>query len=100
VEFRLNKVDPEVRQRVKETTSANKIHNKREIFVNSDSKDKEKKKQGNFETELIKYKQGKNKKKIMIQATKTEEVEIRAIKEEGQILSKDDKKGTILDVKK
>jgi hypothetical protein len=100
VEFRLNKVDPEVRQRVKETTSANKIHNKREIFVNSDSKDKEKNKQGNFETELIKYKQGKNKKKIMIQATKTEEVEIRAIKEEGQILSKDDKKGTILDVKK
>lgn len=100
MEFRLNKVDPEVRQRVKETTSANKIHNKREIFVNSDSKDKEKNKQGNFETELIKYKQGKNKKKIMIQATKTEEVEIRAIKEEGQILSKDDKKGTILDVKK
>jgi hypothetical protein len=100
MEFRLNKIDPEVRQRVKETTSANKVHNKREIFINSDNKDKGKNKQGSFEIEFNKYKQGKSKKKIMVQAIRTEEVEVKAFKEEGQIFSKDDKKGTILDVKK
>ncbi len=100
MEFKLNKIDPEVRRRVKETTSANKVHNKRDIFVKSDSKDKEKNKQGSFDTELSKYKQGKSKRKIIVQATRTEEVEVKAFKEEGQVLSKDDKKGTILDVKK
>jgi hypothetical protein len=100
VEFRLNKVDPEVRQRVKETTSTNKIHNKREILIDKDHKDKGKNSGGNFGLELNKYKDGKNKKKVLVKAVKVEKVEVKAFKGEGQVLSKDDKKGTILDVKK
>lgn len=100
MEFRLNKVDPEVRQRVKETTSSSKVHNKREIFINNDQKNKGKNGQNSFDAELKKYKQGKSKKRIMVQATKVEEVEVKAFREEGQTISKDDGRGTILDVKK
>ena len=66
MEFRLNKIDPEVRQRVREATNANKVHNKRKIFVDgSDNKNKEKKGGGSFETELGKYKQEKSKEEIV-----------------------------------
>lgn len=100
MEFRLNKIDPELRQRVKETTSADKVHNKREIFINKDHKDKGKNGEESFYSELSKYKQGKDKKRIMVQATKVEEVEVKAFKEERQTISKDDRRGTMLDVKK
>ncbi|MEY7998811.1 hypothetical protein AB8U03_01140 [Clostridium sp. Mt-5] len=100
MEFRLNKIDPEVRRRVKETTSTNKIHNKREILINKDYRDKGKNSQGNFGSELSKYKQEKNKKHVLVQASKVEEVEVKAFKEEGEIISRDDKRGTILDVRK
>lgn len=82
MEFRLNKIDPEVRRRVKETTSTNKIHNKREILINKDHRDKGKNSQENFSSELSKYKEGKNKKHVLVQASKVEEVEVKAFKEE------------------
>ncbi|APM39300.1 hypothetical protein [Clostridium kluyveri] len=100
MEFRLNKVDPEVRQRVKHTTSAGKVHNKRGIFINKDYRDRGKDRQGNFSSELNKYKQGKNKKAILVKAVKTEEVQIEAFKEQKDNISKDRERGTILDVKK
>ncbi|MCH3964327.1 MAG: hypothetical protein LKE46_08615 [Clostridium sp.] len=100
MEFRLNKVDPEVRQRVKETTSSSKVHNKREIFINNDQKNKGKSGEKSFDTELKKYKQGKNKKRIMVQASRVEEVEVKAFREDWQTVSKDDGRGNILDVKK
>ena len=100
MEFRLNKVDPEVRRRVKETTSAGKVHNKSGIFINKDYKGKEKNNQGDFNSELTKYKQGKNKKRIFVEASKVEKVEVKAFKEEKENLSKDDERGNILDVKK
>lgn len=96
----MNKIDPEARQRVKETTSTNKVHNKREIFINRDNKDGKRNNQGNFGAELSKYKNGKSKKKILVQATKVEEVKVNAFKEEGENVSRADKRGTILDVKK
>jgi hypothetical protein len=99
MEFRLNKVDPEVRRRVKETTSANRIHNKREIFINNGSKDKSKNGSGSFSSQLGKYKQGKDKKKILVQAIKTEEVEVKAFKEDAASESGYDR-GSIIDVKK
>lgn len=100
MEFRLNKIDPEVRRRVKETTSTGKVHNKSEIFINKDFKGKGRNNQGNFKSELTKYKQEKNKKRIFVEASKVEKVEVKAFKEEEGKLSKDDGKGNILDVKK
>ena len=100
MEFKLNKIDPEVRQRVKETTSAGKVHNKAGIFINKDHKGRKKGNQGEFNSQLNKYKQDKDKKRVLVQATKVENVEVKAFKEEGENLSKDDKKGTILDTKK
>ncbi|MFL0197091.1 hypothetical protein ACJDU8_16215 [Clostridium sp. WILCCON 0269] len=100
MEFRLNKVDLEVRHRVKETTSAGKVHNKRGIFINKEYKDRGKDRQGDFRSELNKYKQGKNKKRILVKAVKVEEVEIKAFKKEKDNISKDTTRGIILDVKK
>ena len=101
MEFRLNKIDPEVRQRVREATNTNKIHNKRKIFVDgSDNKNKEKKGGGSFETELGKYKQEKNKEEIVVQATRTEEVKVDAFREEKNPALKVDNRGSIIDVKK
>lgn len=100
MEFKLNKIDPEVRRRIKETTSSGKVHNKTGIFMNKDYKNKKNNSQGDFNSELNKYKQGKNKKRILVQATKVENIEVKAFKEEGENLSKDDKMGTILDTKK
>ena len=100
MEFKLNKIDPEVRRRVKETTSADKVHNKRKIFIDNNNKNKGKKEQGNFETELGKYKQGKNKKKIVVKATRVEEVKVDAFREEKNSISKVDNRGSIIDVKK
>lgn len=100
MEFRLNKVDPEVRQRVKETTSAGKVHTKSGIVINEDYKDRGKDRQGDFKSELNKFKQGKNKKPILVKAVKMEEIEVKAFKEEKSNISKDIERGTILDVKK
>ncbi|PRR85243.1 hypothetical protein [Clostridium luticellarii] len=100
MEFKLNKIDPEVRRRVKETTSADKVHNKRKIFIDSNNKDKGKKEQGNFERELSKYKEGKSRKKIVVQATRVKEVKVDAFREEKNSTSKVDNMGSIIDVKK
>ncbi|MEY8763056.1 MULTISPECIES: hypothetical protein [Clostridium] len=101
MEFRLNKIDPEVRQRVREATNANKVHNKRKIFVDgSDNKNKEKKGGGSFETELGKYKQEKSKEEIVVQATRTEEVKVNAFREQEGSISMTGSKGSIIDVKK
>lgn len=104
MEFKLNKIDPEVRQRVKETTSAGKVHNKAGIFINKDNKGRKKGNQGEFNSQLNKYKKDdkndKNKKRVFVEASKSEKIEVKAFKEEGENLSKDDKRGTILDTKK
>lgn len=100
MEFRLNKIDPEVRQRVKETTSAGKVHTKTGITISKDEKDRENKKERNFDSELKKYKDKKGKKLFLVEASKVEEVKIDAYKEESGAPSKDEAKGSILDVRK
>ncbi|MBP2033814.1 hypothetical protein J2Z42_002521 [Clostridium algifaecis] len=99
MEFKLNKIDPEVRRRVKETTSAGKVHNKTGIFINKENKGRKRGNQGEFNSELNKYKKNdKNKKRIFVEASKAEKIEVKAFKE-GENLSKDNKRGTIVDVK-
>jgi hypothetical protein len=98
MEFRLNKVDPEVRQRVNETTSADKIHTKTGILINKDSPKNKKDNEGNFEEELNKQKDN-IKKKISIEAIKVDEVEVSACKEIDTFKQNEDR-GHFLDTRK
>ncbi|WP_195509789.1 hypothetical protein [Clostridium tyrobutyricum] len=100
MEFRLNKIDPDVRQRIKEITRSGKVHNKSEISIGKDYKDRERRQQGNFKAELSKYKDKNSKKHFFVEATKVEEVKVPAFKNEDECFSVDNNRGSILDVKK
>lgn len=97
MEYRLNKIDPEVRNKVNEATSAGKIHTKSDIVINKDRKKSKEDNDAEFEEELKKQK--KENKKILVEAVKVEEVEILAFKEADN-LAKDEKKRHFLDVRK
>ncbi|GAA0724329.1 hypothetical protein GCM10008905_18060 [Clostridium malenominatum] len=81
MEYRLNKVDMEVRQRIEDTTREGMIHRKKELKIDKDAKDKKEDK--DFSDELKKYK-GKKKKVILVQAEKIEEIDVEAIKYKGE----------------
>ncbi len=99
MEYKLNKIDPEVRQRVNETTRTGKVHTKSGISINNDNKNR---KNGNdFSSKLEEEKnKNKNKNKFAVDAVKVDEVEISAYKEEVEDSNKDEVKGHILDVRK
>lgn len=99
MEYRLNKIEPEVRQRVKETTSTGKVHTKSGITINKDSKNKKHDNGENFSSQLEKQRD-KNKNKFSVEAMKVDEVEISAYKEELEDVDKYQIKGHILDVRK
>lgn len=98
MEFRLNKIDPEVRERVKETTSAGKIHTKTGIIINKDTKKNKEDNEADFEDELKRQKK-KGKKKLLVEAVKVEEVQIPVYKE-ADSSSEDENRGHFLDVRK
>lgn len=98
MEFRLNKIDPEVRERVKETTSSGKIHTKAGVIINKDTKKNKEDNEADFEDELKRQKK-KGKKKLLVQAVKVEEVQIPAYKE-ADSSSEDENRGHFLDVRK
>lgn len=100
MEFRLNKIDPEVRQRVKETTSAGKIHTKSGIVINKDNQNKKNNNQDNFDSELEKQIKKKEKKILSVDAVKVQEVEVSAYKEEIEGQAKDEGAGHVLDVRR
>lgn len=100
MEFRLNKIDPEVRERVKETTSAGKVHTKSGIVINKDNQDKRNKNQQNFDSELEKQIKKKEKKRVSVDAIKVQEVEIPAYKQELESEAKEETAGHILDVRR
>lgn len=103
MDFRLDKVDSELRQRIKETTSTGKVHTKSGTFINKDGKNKKQNNSQNFDKELEKYnnkKSNKRKKLISVEAVKSKELNVPAYKEENEDLVKNSLKGHILDVKK
>jgi uncharacterized protein YicC (UPF0701 family) len=97
MEYKLNKIEPEVRQRIKETTSSGKVHTKTGITINQDNKNKKNKDSSDFNSELEKH---KNEKKFSVDAVKVDEVEISVYKDEVENSDKDEIKGHILDVRK
>jgi hypothetical protein len=98
MEFKLNRIEPEVRQRVNELTSTDKIHTKTGAIIDEDSKKKKEENEENFEEELKKEKD-KTKQKIEIEAIKISEVEVPAYKEIDN-LEQDENRGHFLDIRK
>jgi len=88
MEYILNKIDPNLRQKINDASKEGVVHGTKSILIN---KDKQQKK----DYKLQKY---SNEKKLLVDAVKTEKVEIDAFKENTD--SKNDSKGIYLDIKK
>ncbi|EJO5346081.1 hypothetical protein NRP93_000113 [Clostridium botulinum] len=99
MEFRLNKIDLELRDKIKEQTKEGKVHSKQNITINKQDRDNNSKDRGFYE-QLKKQKKNKNK-NIKIKAVKYvkgKNLDIQATKEETE--GKANIVGTILDTKK
>lgn len=89
MEFKLNKIEPDLRQKINEETKEGKVHSKKGIAINKDKneernrKNKEQKKPKE-EFNLSRY--NNESKKITINAVKTSEVSIKAEKEDKEKL--------------
>lgn len=97
MEIKLNKIDPDLRQRINDKTKEGKIHRKEDISINSenynknsDSEGKKKKKKDKFS--LAKYAN----KKINVNAVKVVQYEIVAEKDE-ELGNASDNKGLFID---
>ncbi|GCD09024.1 hypothetical protein [Clostridium tagluense] len=79
MEFKLNKIDVEIRQRVKDTTKSGIIHRKESISVNKDRNPKDSSKsQDEFKDKLLKYKKDH---KITVNAFKNTQYDVEVFKE-------------------
>jgi len=96
MEFKLNKIDVEIRQRVKDTTKAGVVHRKESISVNKDRNPKDNSKSyEEFKDKLLKYKKDH---KITVSAYKNQQYEVEVFKEN---LDKEQKSiGNFIDIKK
>ncbi|WP_251860526.1 hypothetical protein [Clostridium sp. Marseille-Q2269] len=99
MEFKLNKIDLQVRDRIKEQTKEGKVHSKKNITINKQHRDNNSKDKSFYE-QLKKQRENKNK-NIKVKATKyvkSENLDIEATKEEME--GKPIIVGTIIDAKK
>jgi len=96
MEFKLNKIDVEIRQRVKNTTRSGVVHRKDSITVNKDRNPRDNSKTyEEFRGKLSKYKKNH---KIVVGAYKNMQYEIEVFKEN---LAKEQKDvGNFIDTKK
>jgi hypothetical protein len=79
MEFKLNKIDVEIRQRVKDTTKSGIVHRKDVISVNKDRNPKENSESfEEFKDKLLKY---KKEHKISVKAFKNQQYEVEVFKE-------------------
>lgn len=94
MEFKLNKIDTELRQQVQDSTKEGLIHRKKEIIISKDAKEENKEK---FQQSLKKHSK-KDSKKFSVEAEKIEEVTVEAF------IDKDSKektsRGRFLDIKR
>jgi broad specificity polyphosphatase/5'/3'-nucleotidase SurE len=83
MEYRLNKIDPDLRQKINDAAREGKVHGTKNIAIN---KDKQQEKKKNKDYKLEQY--NKNN-KLVVDAVKAESIETH-----------EDSKGVYLDVKK
>lgn len=94
MEFRLNKIDTDLRQRVNEITKEGKVHGAKNISISKDVKE-DKKKNKDFKEYLS---QQRNKDKLLVEAVKSENVEVEGYREGSDV--ENSAKGVFLDIKK
>jgi hypothetical protein len=96
VEFRLNKIDPDVRQKINEATKEGKIHSKGSFLqVSKDANQKNGNGKESFKEKFQKY---DKKSKIVIKAMKVQHIEVN-----GYIDDEEEKvttRGMFLDIRK
>jgi hypothetical protein len=91
MEYKLNKIDPNLRQKVNNATKEGIVHGTKNIAINK-GKSEDNKENSRNKPKL--QEQEKNK-KLLIDAIKAENIEIEAVKEEHEA-----SKGRYLDTKK
>jgi hypothetical protein len=92
MEYKLNKIDPDLRQKINDSSREGLVHSKKNIEVNKD-KQEEKRKNKNYKLEDY----DKNK-KLVVKAIKVENVQVEAFNEKTK--TDDNTKGMFLDIKK
>jgi len=97
MDYRINKIDPEVRQRIQDVTKEGIIHNKINLKTSKDKKKNRNKDNKSFEEQLSKFEKT-SKKKIVVSAEKIEDVEVIAYKDKKNL--KDSEVGSIIDIRK
>ena len=96
MEFKLNKIDVEIRKRVKDTTRSGVVHRKNEISVNKDRDPRDNSR--NFEEYSGKLSKYKKNHKITVGAYKNNQYDVEVFKE---ALEKEQKiMGNFIDTKK
>lgn len=92
MEFVLNKIDSNLRQRINEAAKEGKVHSAKSIIINKDKNERRKDKK---EYKVERY---NKQKRLFIDVVKTENIEIVAFKE--NIEADDIYKGSHIDIKK
>ncbi|MBU3176444.1 hypothetical protein KPL47_08665 [Clostridium estertheticum] len=96
MEFKLNKIDVEIRQRVKDTTKSGVVHRKDSITVNKDRNPSDN--SNSYEDFKYKISKYKKKHKISVGAFKNAQYEVEVFKEN---LDKEQRRiGNFIDTKK
>lgn len=96
MEFKLNQIDTEIRQKVKDAASEGKIHTKQGIIIGENKR--EDKDNNNFNCEFKKY--NNSKKKLVISASKRNEIEVDAFMENNDEENRFSSAGALLDIRK
>jgi broad specificity polyphosphatase/5'/3'-nucleotidase SurE len=91
MEYRLNKIDTDLRQKINDAAREGLVHGTKNVAINKDKQEEKKKKD-------YKLKHYDKNKKLVVDAVKAENVEINAFKEKVEI--NENSKGVYLDVKK
>lgn len=79
MEYRLNKIDTEVRQIINDATKEGKVHNYKELNkVNKDGRNNNQDQSGSFKEQLEKS----QKEKITVNAVKFQEINVDALKDD------------------
>lgn len=95
MEYRLNKIDTDIRKRMQEQIKSDKIHENKKVSIKKDLKEDENKEKNRKET-----KNKENKRFYTIDGVKYEENVMEIEVEKEQVLDKENYRGIKLDVKK
>ena len=84
MEIKLNKLDLELVEKVRNKTITDKVHHVENHIIENDYKDQQEPNCNNFENALNKKNKKKNKEKIMVLAEKSETIGVQAFKDEKE----------------